>query len=137
MVAIDVRYERSDSFSVRIGHHHLLVDQPHDVGGEDRGPTPTELFVASLAACVGFYAERFMRRHDIRPEGLAVACDFAMSDERPARVSEIDIEMTLPVGFPPARLPALLRVVEHCTVHNSITRAPSIQIGVAANEGAA
>jgi putative redox protein len=25
-------------------------------GGQDAGPTPTELFAASLAACVGFYA---------------------------------------------------------------------------------
>ena len=137
MSAITVGYEHGDHFHVQIRHHGLVVDQPHDAGGDDLGPTPTELFVASLAACVGTYAERFMRRHGIAAEGLAITCSFSMSEDRPARVTEIDVKLDLPESFPIARRTALLHVVERCTVHNSIVYAPAIRIEVDAREGVA
>lgn len=134
MSEIQVRYEHGDHFHVQIREHGLVVDQPRAAGGDDLGPTPTELFVASLAACVGFYAERFMHRHGLATDGLALECDFAMSEDRPARVSDIEIRIALPEGFPEARRLALMRVVEHCTVHNSITQAPEIRIDAAVRE---
>ena len=137
MSEISVRYEHGDHFHVQIGRHGLVVDQPSDAGGDDLGPTPTELFVASLAACIGFYAERFMRRHDISPDGLDVECGFVMSDDRPARVTGIDVHLVLPPHFPAARHKALMRVVEHCTVHNSMMQPPTIRIGAAVREDVA
>lgn len=128
MDAIRVEHQRGDRFLIRIRGHDVVVDQPIGVGGDDLGPTPTELFVASLAACVGFYAERFLRRHDLPTEGLAVDCGFAMSTGRPARVTQIDLRLHIPDGVPPERREALLRVVEHCTVHNSLRRAPEVRI---------
>lgn len=136
-MSIIVRYEHGDHFHVQIGRHGLVVDQPREAGGDDLGPTPTGLFVASLAACIGFYAERFMRRHDIPADGLGVVCDFTMSEDRPARVNEIDVWLELPAGFPASRRAALMRVVEHCTVHNSITNPPVIRIDTQPREGAA
>ncbi|MFB3737888.1 MAG: OsmC family protein [Candidatus Velamenicoccus archaeovorus] len=128
MGRIDVRYEGGDRMLVRIRGHELVSDQPIQDGGEDAGPSPTELFVAGLAACVGFYAERYLRRHDLPVAGLGVACDFALAEDRPARVSAIDVRLTLPEGFPEDRRAGLFAVVEHCTVHTSIVRAPEITI---------
>jgi uncharacterized OsmC-like protein len=115
-----------DAFELVIRDHVVTVDQPRDAGGGDRGPTPTELFVASLAGCVGFYAERYLRRHDLPEDGLSVLGSFAMSDDRPARVVSVELEVRVPAGIPKERLAALGRVVEHCTVHNSIRIAPRI-----------
>ena len=33
-----------------IGPHALMVDEPIDRGGEDRGPTPVDLLLAALAS---------------------------------------------------------------------------------------
>lgn len=130
MGSIRVDHTTGDQFAVRIRGHSLIVDQPMEAGGEDAGPTPTEVFVASLAACAAFYAERFLRRHDLPVEGLAIECDFIMSEDRPARVSRIDINLALPDSFPEDRVEALRRVVEHCTVHNSIREAPEIHLSL-------
>jgi len=89
--------------------------------------------VASLAACVGYYAERYLRRHALPVEGLEVDAGFEMG-ERPARVTSVVIDVRLPRGFPSERLEALSRVVEHCTVHNSIRRAPEVRIGLGSRE---
>jgi len=126
-MAISVEWTSGDSFVIDVRAHFLTVDQPYADGGQDLGPTPTELFVASLAACVGYYAERFLRRHDIAPGGLRVECDFEMG-ERPARVERIDLKLHVPPGFPESRRAALMAVVEHCTVHNSLTRPPAVEI---------
>jgi len=126
-MAISVDWASGDSFVIDVRAHFLVVDQPYADGGQDLGPTPTELFVASLGGCVGLYAERFLRRHGIAPEGLRVECVFAMG-ERPARVEHIELRLRLPAGFPESRRAALMAVVEHCTVHNSLTKPPTVEI---------
>jgi uncharacterized OsmC-like protein len=99
---ISVYWTSGDSFVVDVRAHFLTTDQPYNAGGQDLGPTPVELFVVSLGACIGFFAERYMRRHEIDADGLRVQCRFQMA-EHPARVSCIDIHLALPAGFPPGR----------------------------------
>jgi uncharacterized OsmC-like protein len=130
MADIVVRHEGGDRFSVSVRGHLFLVDQPDGDRGRDLGPTPTELFVASLASCVGFYAERYLVRHDLPLAGLEVHCRYEMSDQRPARVGSIEIEVVLPAELGKARREALQRVVEHCTVHNSLRMPPEVATSI-------
>jgi len=137
MADIVVRHEGGDRFRVTVRGHMLLVDQPDGPRGEDLGPTPTELFVASLASCVGFYAERYLVRHDLPLDGLEVHCRYEMSEQRPARVDSIDIEVALPMELSASRREALQRVVEHCTVHNSLRMPPEVVTSITSRVRAA
>ena len=124
---IVVRYLEGDRLMAAVRGHEVTVDQPVEDGGEDLAPTPTELFVSGLAACVGFYAERYLRRHGLDPSGLVVECDFDFSSDRPSRVDEIRISVTAP-GLPDVRRAPFSRVIERCTVHNSLVRPPAVTI---------
>jgi putative redox protein len=126
--SMTVRHEDKNRFAVAVRGHELVVDQPGRDGGGDAGPTPTELFVAGLASCVAFYAGRFLARHDVSPGGLAVTCDWEMAVDRPARVASIRVRIDLPDGFPPELRDRLVAVATHCTVHNSLERAPQVDI---------
>jgi putative redox protein len=130
MADIEVLYARGDRFLIDVRGHDLVVDQPRQDGGDDAGPTPTELFVTSLAACVGFYAERYLRRHDRSAQGLRVECDYEMSSDRPHRVGSVDLRIVVPGELPEAARPALEAVIRGCTVHNSLTRPPVVRIHV-------
>ncbi len=125
---MDVRFVSGESYEVSVRGHRVLVDQPADSGGQDAAPTPTELFVASLATCVAFYAGRYLTRHGYGRDGLAVSAGFDMATDRPARVSGIRLSIRAPADLPAGRRPALRAVVSHCTVHNSLTAAPSVAI---------
>ncbi|HEX8859335.1 MAG TPA: OsmC family protein [Actinomycetes bacterium] len=130
-IRLAVTHLFEDAYDIQIGGHHLTVDQPVAAGGANLGPTPTELFAASLAACVGFYAGRFLRRHGLAAERLRVSCTATMSSRRPARVETITLSLD---GLPPLedrQRAALLAVVEHCTVHNSIRQAPRVRVELA------
>jgi putative redox protein len=120
----------NERYEILIRGHRVLVDQPKASGGENSAPTPTELFVGSLTACVAFYAGRYLSRHGFARDGLQVRASFDMATNRPARVASIRITVRPPAGFPPERFAALAAVASHCTVHNSIDRAPRIKINV-------
>ena len=125
---MDVRFVAGESYEVSVRGHRVLVDQPADAGGQDTGATPTELFVASLATCVAFYAGRYLTRHGYSRDGLAVSAGFDMASDRPARVSSIRLTVRAPADLPADRRPALQAVVSHCTVHNSLAYPPPIAI---------
>ncbi len=125
---IDVSFAAGEAYEVAVRGHRLLVDQPAEAGGLDTAPTPTELFVASLASCVAFYAGRYLTRHGYSRDGLAVSASFDMASDRPARVSDVRLSVHVPAGVPAQRWPALHAVVSHCTVHNTLTKPPAITI---------
>ncbi|QIB47479.1 MULTISPECIES: OsmC family protein [Streptomyces] len=126
---VDVTHVAGQAYAVFIRDHELTVDQPVVAGGGDDGPTPVELFVSSLAACVAYYAGRFLQRHHLPCEGLRVRAEFDMADDRPARVAAVRMRILLPVRLSEARRRALRAVVNHCTVHNSLRQPPEITVG--------
>jgi putative redox protein len=125
---VDVGFISGESYEVMVRGHRLVVDQPVAAGGEDTAPTPTELFVASLASCVAFYAGRYLTRHGYDRAGLAVSASFGMAADSPARVGAIRIHVKVPTDLPESRRPAFAAVIEHCTVHNTLHQPPRVSI---------
>ncbi|MDP9281895.1 MAG: OsmC family protein [Chloroflexota bacterium] len=136
MSRIELVHEGGTRFRADIRGHRVIFDQPPESGGEDRGPTPTEMFVASLAGCVGYHAERFLERHGKSTDGLGVHATFVMG-ERPARVVSVDLAVVVPPGLEDALRAPLLAVVEHCTVSTSIRLGPAVRISVASGNAQA
>jgi putative redox protein len=124
---VSVTHLGDDRFEVAVRQHRLHTDQPIGDGGSDTAPTPVELFVSSLAACVAFYARRYLSRHDLSTEGLGVEADFSMAGN-PTRVDVISIRLGVPAGVPREKLRALAAVVRHCTVHNTLETPPTVNI---------
>jgi len=125
-----VDYESGDKFQISVRQHSLWVDQPTVDGGEDTAPTPTDLFIASLAACVAYYVRRFLSRHGQQVAKLAVTSevDFA---SHPHRVGAIDLRIEVPGELDPQEQAALLAVASRCTVHNSLRQPPEVRIELA------
>lgn len=125
---IHVSHKGGDRFAIHVRGHRVVVDQPHPGGGAavEAGPTPTELFVAALAACSAFFAQKVLDRGG---DGLSVevGCDYAMSDDH-RRVGSIDLTVSLPAGLSEERSAAVLRAVHHCTVHQSLQHPPQVSV---------
>lgn len=133
--SITARHLGGDRLEIAARGHRLRADQPLEAGGEDTGLTPTEIFLGGLAGCVAFYGARYLRRHGLPAEGLEVTCDYSWAAE-PTRVGAITLRVEAP-GLPPERREAFSRVIEHCSVHNTLRRPPGVRIEVAAGEPAA
>jgi len=127
---VTVSHVRGDACAITVRGHSVFVDQPEADGGRDAAATPTELLVASLASCVAFYAGRYLSRHELDRDGLAITAEFTMAADRPARVADVRLQISAP-GLPERRRDALLAVASHCTVHNTLRQGPSVSIGLA------
>ena len=132
---VTVRYVDGDRLRISVRGHDVYTDQPREDGGGDTAPTPTELFVAGLAACVAFYAERFLRRNQLPADGLQVTCSYSWA-EGPHRVGEIRLDVEAP-GLLPEKRAAFERVIERCTVHNTLEHPPAVALRVSGAQTAA
>ena len=128
---LDVQYLTGEAYEVSVRGHRVRVDQPAEIGGDDTAVTPTELFVASLATCVAFYAGRYLTRHGYSREGLGVSAEYELARDRPARVSAVHITMRVADSLPAKRRAALHAVASRCTVHNSLIDPPRVIIALA------
>ncbi len=108
--------------------HTIHTDRPAAAGGADSGPSPFDLFLASLAACAGYYALRFCQERHIATEGLGVT----LTPERvDGRLTTIRLEVTTPPEFPAKYREAILRAVDHCAVKRAILDPPAFDVRVA------
>lgn len=104
-----------------------FVISPLDNGGKDNGPTPTELFISSLGICIGVYIEGFCKRGGVPYEGMEIKVKWEKS-KNPYIISKIDIDVKMPEEILEERKKAVLKVAEHCLIHNTITNHPEIEI---------
>ncbi|MFB4307423.1 OsmC family protein [Actinomadura sp. GTD37] len=125
-----VVHREDDAFAVLVRDHVIHVDQPYSAGGADTGPTPVELFVASLAACAAHYARRYLTRHGLPATGLEVTAGFAMGPSVPARVSRVDLRLRPPARLSDAQVAGMMAAVERCTVHNSLLDPPRVGVSL-------
>ena len=116
-------------YDVVSGKHRIITDQSVEDGGQDAGMSPVELFVGSLASCIGYFVGQFCGRHGIPQGGLMVNAEWTMG-EGPHRVSQIDIGIHLPHRMTADQKERLLKVAHGCTVHQSIGVTPTIGITV-------
>ncbi|MFR9796936.1 OsmC family protein [Streptomyces sp. MS06] len=128
---LDAVHVEGDVYAVDVRGHRLLVDQPAHAGGTDTAPTPTELFAASLATCVAFYAGRHLDHHGLGRTGLRVAVEYTMAHDPPARVAAIRLTVTPPPGLSEERRAALIAVASHCVVHRTLQQPPAVDIVLA------
>lgn len=127
---LEVTHVEQDAYVVDVRGHRLQVDQPTEAGGTDTAPTPTELFAASLATCVAFYAGRYLHRHGLPRAGLRVRTEFILATDRPARVTSLHLVVVPPPELPEQRRAALLAVASHCTIHNTLHQPPEIDVAL-------
>ena len=95
-------------------------------------PQPRPRYFSPGSPAALLYAGRFLRRNGLTTEGLAVACHYAWS-ENPHRVGEINLDVEVP-GLTAEKREAFMRVIEHCTLHNTLLRPPEVRLKLVAAE---
>lgn len=126
-MTLTVSYHGGMRHDIVSGKHRIITDQPAEDGGQDAGMSPVELFVGSVASCVGYFVGQFCARHDISREGLAVDAEWEMA-EGPHRVGTIALAIKLPHRLSADMKERLLKVAHGCTVHQSLSGAPAVTI---------
>jgi putative redox protein len=127
-VNIAVSFPGGVAVEADVKGHRVRTDQPRP-HGEDSAPAPFDLFLASIATCMGFYALRFCQERGIATEGLGLSLE-TVRDEAKKRLATIKVALTLPPGFPEKYTGAIQRAVDQCAVKKHMVEPPAFELTV-------
>ncbi|PSN12063.1 osmotically inducible protein OsmC [filamentous cyanobacterium CCT1] len=120
-----VTYQDGVKFQASCRGHNILSDQPLDSFGQNEGMTPPEWFLASLGACVGFYAVKYLEARHLNTSGLGVSVT-ADKVTDPLRIDHIHIQVKTLVPLELRHQKGLERAVDACIIHNTLTHPPTM-----------
>ncbi len=129
MDLITLKHAHGKAFTIKVRKHELICDMTRDDGGEDSGPSPAELFAASMAACIGMIAADYCRHHGLPSEDIMLNAVAQLTD-RPKRVASIAIDLELPDGFPEDRKRAIVNAAKTCVIYNSLQNPPEVDLEI-------
>jgi len=125
-----VRETRRGRFQqeIVVGRHHLLADEPANVGGLDSGPGPYDLLLAALGACTAMtlrlYADRkklpLLRTRVRLHHSRIYATDCAECDTKAGMLDRIERAITLEGDLDAGQRAQLLEIADKCPVHRTL-----------------
>jgi|AntRauTorcE11898_2_1112593.scaffolds.fasta_scaffold06264_5 uncharacterized OsmC-like protein len=141
-LTVTVSSENLGGFESRISmrDHVLTADQPYGFKGTNKGPKPSELLLAALAACQEvtwrLYAESMgieIRGIEVELRGVQDLRGFmGLDSATPAGFLRIEGEVRIDSAAPRERLEELQRTVDaHCPVLDDLTRAVPVTLRLA------
>lgn len=127
-VALIKNQENKFLTQIQTGKHHLLADEPEDVGGDDMGPSPYQLLTSALGACtamtVRMYADRkgwgieelkVYVNHDKRHSDDCIDCESESS-----KIDHFDRLLEIEGDLDDSQLKRLLEIANKCPVHRTL-----------------
>ena len=106
------------------------TDQPPSGGGQSSAPTPFATFLSTIGTCAGIYVLGFCRQRGISTEGVRLVQNMQF-DPATHLVSQVDVTIELPAGFPEKYADAVVRAAEQCAVKKHFENPPKIRVGSA------
>ena len=109
------------------GDFVVPTDQPPAGGGQNLAPTPFATFLSTIGTCAGIYVLGFCRQRGIPTEGIRLV-QRMRSDPVSHLVSDVQVTIELPTGFPERYADAVVRAAEQCAVKKHFEHPPVIRV---------
>jgi uncharacterized OsmC-like protein len=116
---------------VHLGSHEILFDQPTSVrDGEDRGPSPLDMLVASIAACAHYFGAAYLSGRGLDPSALSVEVEAEKERVPLARVGHLSLRIRVPAGLDEHHVTGIVRAIKSCPAYGTLVHPPTIQLEV-------
>ena len=109
------------------GGFTVPTDQPPSGGGQSSAPTPFATFLSTIGTCAGIYVLGFCRQRGIPTDGIRLKQRMQF-DPATHLVSDVQVTIELPAGFPGKYADAVVRAAEQCAVKKHFENPPAIRV---------
>jgi putative redox protein len=124
---------------IQASNHQILADEPLSVGGDDKGPSPYDLLLSSLAACKVMTVHLYARRKKWSVETVSVTlnhrkvaadeCEDCATQGK-APVDIIECEISFEGELDEIQIKRLAEIADRCPVHRTLTSETKIRTAV-------
>jgi putative redox protein len=125
MARITVTHRNARSSNIDIRGYALVADEPGAVGGDDEGPTPTELIVAGAASCIVDEVERCLAEGGHAFAQLQVEADFEWIPGAD-RISKVRLDVKLSSEAGKAETDIVRSAILSCPALKMLTQPPAV-----------
>ena len=112
---------------VDVNGHLVIVDEPEDNGGTDKGPSPTDLLAASLASCTAITIAMYADRKEWSIDGMEVTVESPGTPKSGEKGSFV-VTLALPEALDPGQIEKIRTIAGKCPVHRTLTADVEIEI---------
>lgn len=128
MSKITTAYKGDMLFESQFGNNQrALIDMPTLMGGKERAPEPTAFFIAALGSCIGGVVVDHCKRLNFDARDMTVDVTFS-EVEHPTRLANLQVTVHLPRCVCAGQEQAILQMIEHCSIYESLGMLKGIQI---------
>lgn len=124
---IQVTFAGGKQVIAQVGEHKIITDQPINVGGNNEGPAPFSLFLASIGTCAGIYIKSFCDQRGISTDGISLTQKHNFNPSSHL-IESINLQINVPDTFPEKYLDALIKVADQCAVKKHLLNPPDINV---------
>ena len=87
--SVNTKFLEGLAFESEIGNHKVVMDAYPEVGGQDRGPSPKKVMLASLAGCTGIDVASLLKKMRVTVDSFEIQIDADLTEEHPKYYGEI------------------------------------------------
>ncbi len=95
---VTTTFNANMAFTADINGHKVLMDTIADDGGEDSGPSPKKLMLASLAGCTGIDIVSILNKMKVEFTDFSIGVHAALSAEHPKIYNYVKITYKIKVA---------------------------------------
>jgi uncharacterized OsmC-like protein len=115
----------------------MLFDQPAAVpGGEDRGPSPLDVLVASVAACAHYFAAAYLHGRGLPTQGLTVEVQSEKERLPVSRIGRLSLIVRVPAGLSERQMATIERAIKSCPAYGTLLHPPTVELTIGTDEAA-
>lgn len=129
MTEVTTRWLKNMTFESSIGDHTVIIDADPKVGGENKGPRPKPLLLASLAGCTGMDVVSLLKKMRVEYDDLRINVTGELTDEHPKYYHKIHVVYILTgkdIDRPKVEKAVDLSKEKYCGVSAMLSKAAEI-----------
>lgn len=98
----------------------------HEVVTGQGGPSPFELFIASLGACAAITIDTYCQQKNLCADGLTIDIE-VVRNEQTRMADKLIYQYTIPRDFPQEDVPKIIRAANACFVKKHLAKPPQFE----------
>ncbi|MDZ7666723.1 MAG: OsmC family protein [Desulfotignum sp.] len=126
-MTMEISFPGNKKVNARYNGFIIETDQAREEGGDGSAPEPFDLFLSSMGTCAGIYVVYFCEERNIDITGLKMSLTFDRN-EQTHLIEKVNIQISLPPGFPKKYKSAIVKTAGLCTVKRNILNPPEFLI---------